>query len=249
MNKNIELIAMIYKSVDYLDMIVNELTSDNCKVDGWDVRFRIVANDASEDVLDYLKEYSIPHTIYNDPHPDDFYLNRVYRCWNHGGKTSEYDNICFINSDMVFSPNWLSNLLKHHDGVNIPCSRLVESGNLPTSKMRYGIEKDCGRHPKNIDKQAFYSFCETQSQDLIKPSGLYMPCVFEKSRFVESGMYPEGNVFLIDGQLVAGYPNDRQVFKTGDIFFFDQLEAKYGMKHVTVFDSLVYHIQEGEMKS
>ena len=75
-----------------------------------------------------------------------------------------------------------------------------------------------------------------------------MPCLVEKQRFIEAGMFPRGNIFLEeDGTIVAGYPNDRPVFKAGDDFFFhDVLEAKYGMRHITPFDSLVYHIIEGE---
>ena len=109
MKKSVEIISLIFKSVDYLDLIYRELKSDKCKVDGWDVGIRIVANDATPEVLNRLKELDIPYTIYNDPKPNDYYLNRVYRCWNHAGITSEYDNICFVNSDMVFGENWLDN--------------------------------------------------------------------------------------------------------------------------------------------
>ena len=245
--KSIEVISLIYNSVDYLKMIISELQSDNCKVDGWNVHIRIVANDANEKVLEYLKNSSVPYTIYNDPEPDAFYLNRVYRCWNHAAQTSQYDTICFVNSDMVFSKNWLANLLKHHDGINIPCSRLVESGRLRSGL--YGIEQDFGRHPKDINRKAFNEFAQKQSEDIVKANGLYMPCVFEKSRFIEAGMYPEGNMFKEGVDLVCGYPNDRPVFMSGDRFFFNDLQSDYGMKHITVFDSMVYHIQEGEMRS
>ena len=107
---NIEVLALVYKSVDYLKMIHRELVSEKIKVDGWDVSFRIVANDATHEVLEYLKENDINHSIYKDPKPQDFYLNRVYRCWNYAGNTSNFSNICFVNSDMVFSKNWLTNL-------------------------------------------------------------------------------------------------------------------------------------------
>ena len=50
-----------------------------------------------------------------------------------------------------------------------------------------------------------------------------------------------------NNKLVSGYPNDRPVWKAGDDYFFHNvLEAKHNMKHITVFNSLVYHIQEGE---
>lgn len=246
MKKNIEVIGLIYKSKNYLDLLCEELKSDNCFVDGWDVSVRIVANDATEEVLEALKEKDIPYTIYNDPKPDDFYLNRVYRCWNHAGQSSVYDNICFVNSDMVFSPGWLANLLRHHNGNTIPCSRLVESGKLRSGE--YGIEKNFGKNPKELQKEDFYKYASEEAKELVGRGGLFMPCVFETNRFVESGMYPEGNVFLEGNMMVVGYPNDRPVFMSGDAFLFETLRQRYGMQHVTIFDSLVYHIQEGEME-
>lgn len=241
---NIEIISLIYKSVDYLKLTCKQLNSSFCEVEGWDVGFRIVANDATEEVLEYLKICGVPYTVYSDPKPGDFYLNRVYRAWNFAGSTSKYDNICFVNSDMMFSPDWLSNLLKHHDGVNIPCSRLVESGKLRSGS--FGIEKDFGKSPSTLDQESFNLFTQEISEDITQPGGLYMPCVFETNKFKKSGMYPEGNVFLDGNELVVGYPNDRPVYMSGDDFFFRKLNSQFYMKHVTVFDSIVYHIQEGE---
>lgn len=244
MIKDIEVISLIYKSVDYLKFICNELKGDTLKVSGWNVDARIIANDATPEVIEYLKGQDIPYSIYKDPKPQDFYLNRVYRCWNFAGKSSAYDNICFVNSDMMFSSNWLNNLLRNHDGINIPCSRLIESGKLRSGS--YGLEKNFGTHPNKMDRDGFFKFSQDIAQDINKPGGLYMPCVFETKRFIESGMYPEGNIFIEGGNLVSGYPNDRPVFMSGDDYFFKKLNHKYGMKHITVFDSVVYHIQEGE---
>jgi len=247
--KNIEIIGLIYKSVDYLNLLCNQLKSEACKVNGWDVSIRVVANDATEEVLEALQNQDVPYTVYNDPKPEDFYLNRVYRCWNFAGQTSKSDNICLVNSDMMFSPRWLSNLLRHHDGTKIPCCRLVESGKLRSGS--YGIEKDFGKTPRDLNQQGFNEYVKETAQEITRPGGLYMPCVFEKQKFVESGMYPEGNIFIegdnkINFRLVAGYPNDRPVYMSGDDFFFSMLKNKYNMNHITVFDSLVYHIQEGE---
>jgi hypothetical protein len=239
-NKNIEIISLIFKSVDYLKLIYNELKSDKCKLDGWDVSVRIVANDATPEVIENLKTLDIPYTIYNDPKPNDYYLNRVYRCFNHAGKTSKSDNICFVNSDMVFSEGWLFNLLKHHDGINIPCSKLVESGKMLSGT--HAISYNCGKTPKDINYTLWNDFVKENKTDEIKDSGLYMPCIFEKNRFIESGMYPEGNIYS-DGSI--GTLNGG-VIQSGDDWYIRKLEKEYNMKHVTVFDSLVYHIQEGE---
>jgi hypothetical protein len=242
MIKRIEIIALIFKSVDYLELIYNELTSDKCKLDGWEVGVRIVANDATEPVLNRLKELDIPYTIYNDPKPNDYYLNRVYRCWNHGGKTSEYENICFVNSDMVFSDGWLENLLKHHDGTNIPTSRLVESGKMRSGT--HGVSFNCGRTATSINHPQWNSYVSQIKLDEVHDGGLYMPCVFDKGRFIGSGMYPEGNIYADGVGTTNGF-----VTLSGDVYFFKKLEEEFGMKHITVFDSLVYHIQEGEKDS
>jgi hypothetical protein len=239
---NIEIIALIFKSTDYLDLIYNELKSDKCKVDGWDISLRIVANDATEKVIEKLKTLDIPYDIYNDPIPNDYYLNRVYRCWNYAGKTSKADNICFVNSDMVFSDGWLANLLKHHDGVNIPCSRLIESGKLLSGL--HAISYNCGKTAKEINFNLWNDVAKKLSANKIESKGLYMPCVFETERFVESNMYPEGNIYN-DGVGTLGH-----FVKSGDAYYFDDiLKVRYNMKHITVFDSLVYHIQEGEKDS
>jgi hypothetical protein len=238
MKKSIEVIALIFKSLDYLDLIYNELKSDKCKVDGWDVKVRIVANDATPEVIEKLKTLDIPYSIYNDSKPDDYYLNRVYRCWNHAGETSEADSICFVNSDMVFSDNWLTNLLKHHDGTNIPCSRLVESGKMLSGT--HGISYNCGRNTKTIDYKTWTDLVEGSSIDTVKEGGLFMPCVLDTKRFVESGMYPEGNIYQDGVGTLNGF------VESGDAWYFKKLNKDYGMKHITVFDSLVYHIQEGE---
>jgi len=241
MNKTIEIISLIFKSLDYLELIYNQLKSDNCKVDGWDVSLRIVANDATDEVIEKLKTLDIPYSVYNDPKPNDYYLNRVYRCWNYAGKTSSSENICFVNSDMVFSKDWLSNLLKHHDGINIPCSRLVESGKMLSGT--HGVSLDCGKSPKKIDYELWDKVSTSIKEDNVYHRGLYMPCIFEKKRFIESGMYPEGNIYMDGIGTLNGF------VQSGDDWYFRKLEREYNMSHITVFNSLVYHIQEGEKDS
>ena len=181
-NKNLEIIGLIFKSLDYLDLLESQLKSDFCKAEGWNIGIRIVANDANEKILNKLKNLNINYSIYNDPKPKDYYLNRVYRCWNFCGQSSKYDNICFVNSDMVFTKNWLSNLLKHHDGINIPTSRLIESGKMPSGI--HGISIDCGKNANKIDYNRLFKVSEIISENKILEKGLYMPCIFEKSKFL-----------------------------------------------------------------
>jgi len=63
-----------------------------------------------------------------------------------------------------------------------------------------------------------------------------MPCAIYKNLFVESGGYPIGNRTEKSGKIT---PGDK-------IFFYEKLKSM-GIEHYTVNDSIVYHIQEGEM--
>tara|TARA_R100000951_G_scaffold82238_1_gene69920 strand:- start:4138 stop:4884 length:747 start_codon:yes stop_codon:yes gene_type:complete len=246
MNKNIEIISLIYRSKSYLNFIAEQLKSSYCNVAGWNVGVRIVANDPTNEIIEELPSTGLPHTIYNDPTPESFYLNRVYRCWNHAVATSKYDNVCLVNSDMAFSDAWLENLLKHHNGKSIPCSRLVESGKMPSG--RYGLQQDFGKHPKSFRVESWDSWSKKIKLQQVKNGGLFMPCVFNKKQFLSLDGYPEGNVFMGNtNEVEVGHPNDRPVFKSGDAYFFDKMKKKLELEHVTVFDSVVYHIQEGEM--
>jgi hypothetical protein len=139
----------------------------------------------------------------------------------------------------MFSDNWLNNLLACHDGTNIPTSRLIESGKMPSGT--HGLSLNCGKDVKNLNKVFWSQAVNMLSEDVVRPKGLYMPCVFEKNRFVESGMFPEGNIYR-DGIGTCNGP----AIQSGDDWYFRKLEKDFNMKHITVFNSLVYHIQEGE---
>jgi len=246
MKSNVEIITLIYKSVSFLDFIVDQLQSDFCKSKNIDVGVRVICNDASEKVLNHIKTKNVPFTVYNDIKPDDYYLNRTYRAWNHGGMTSAYDNIIFVNSDMAFSEGWLDSLFEHHDGVNIPCSRLVESGKLEVGcgipNRGWARAYNFGTSPATFQRKEWEHSAEISRINNTQRLGLYMPCLLETKRFKEAGGYPEGNIYT-DG--VGAYKS--KFIKSGDDFFFhDVLEKTYNMNHITSFNSLVYHMQEGE---
>jgi hypothetical protein len=114
----------------------------------------------------------------------------------------------------------------------------VESGKMISGT--HGLSYNCGRDPKNIDIETWKTLVKSISTERVMERGLYMPCVFEKSRFIESGMYPEGNIYTDGIGTLNGF------VQSGDDWYFRKLENEYGMKHITIFNSLVYHIQEGE---
>ena len=233
--QTIEVISLIYKSISFCDFIVSQLRQYAVSFEGFDVTWRIVANDATSQVINHLKSNNIPHSVFTNPNPNEYYLNRVYRAWNYGGSSSSGDYICFVNSDMAFSPNWLENLTKHISDDKILTSRLVESGKMPSGK--YGISHYFGNTPGSFKESEWLEYSKKISENSIHPGGLYMPFLIKKKLFVDSGMYPEGNVYHLGA-----------IIKSGDTYFFeDVLKQKFNIDHYTVFDSLVYHFQEGEM--
>lgn len=222
--KTVEIVCLIFRSVTYLKHIIDQMERYG-HADGYKVTHRIVANDATEKVLNYLKDNNINHSVFNNPDPNEYYINRVYRAYNYAISSSEADIVCPINSDDAFSPRWLDNLLKHYDGTTIPASRLIESGKMPSGK--HGMGFNCGRSVEEYDETKFLKFVEENSEDVARPGGLYMPCLLDPSF-----QYPNGNMHNSHGKFI----------KAGDAWAFENS----GLKHITPYDSLVYHIQEGE---
>jgi len=184
---------------------------------------RIVANDPQSDLP------SDGLDVYHDPNPADHYLSRVYRCWNYCVESSSAEYVCLVNSDMAFSPGWLEALERRLDGHTLPCSRLVEPGIIRPGE--HAIEIDLGRDPRTFPWVSWHALSNDLREDRTEPGGLFMPCVLHRETFLRVGGYPHGNV---DGI-------------SGDVILFNKMAAA-GFKHVTCFDSLVYHMQEGEKR-
>lgn len=244
--RSVEIITLVYKSPSYLNLIAGELqkTLDEHEEDLlFDVQAKIIGNDPTDEIAKLLPQCNLPYLIYHDPEPNSHYLGRVYSAYNYGGFNSSAELICFVNSDMVFHRGWLANLLKHYDGVNIPCSRLVESGKMRSGA--WGISYNFGRTPETIDREGFYEFCRQISRDKLVRSGLYMPCLLNKELFIKTGGFPRGNIY----ESGPGRRDSKFVMSGDQYYFYEVLEKEYGLRHCTVLDSLVLHIQEGELHS
>ena len=236
---NVTIVGMIYKSVSYIDFMMRNIKEYCLDSDKYDVNYLIVANDASEVILNKLRIDNISFLEYNDPFPNDYYLNRVYRAWNFGGVMADGDIIVFINSDMAFSEGWLENLLRKLKSDTIPCSRLVESGKLRSAVN--AISMNFGQTSETFDRNQFLEYAKTISEDKVLDKGLFMPCAFYKDDFIKSGGYPEGNIYM------GGAGKHKTKFLcSGDKYFFYENTVMKKKQHITVFDSIVYHIQEGE---
>lgn len=230
---NVTVIVMVYRSLSYLRFVQRHLRL-RCRC----AEHLIVCNDATPDILQAVKDDYENFLDYRDPKPNDYYLNRVYRAWNAGAREVKTDLIVFLNSDQWGAPGWLENLLQHYDEKTIPCSRLVESGKMPSGK--HGISKDFGRTPDTFRTEEFERSASEISRDGVEDGGLYMPCCFNRNEFLDLGGYPEGNI-CENG--IGAFPS--RVLRSGDEFFFN--ETMRHRRQITVMDSIVYHFQNGEM--
>jgi len=126
------------------------------------------------------------------------------------------------------------------------CSRLVESGKLEVGcgipNRGWATAVNFGTHPDNFNNAAWVGSANISKTDRVEHNGLYMPCLFNVEQFKAAGGYPEGNIY----DTGIGKFGDKFIKSGDDYFFHDILEKQFNMKHITVFDSLVYHMQEGE---
>ncbi|MCX6737836.1 MAG: glycosyltransferase family A protein [Candidatus Parcubacteria bacterium] len=226
---NITVVCLIYQSIGYINFVWNSFNKYTK-----DAEFLFIANDATEKVKNYLKDNNLPHLIFENDDKSEYYLRRVYRAWNFGGFNAQGDIIVFVNSDMAFSENWLENLLRNLTKNRIVCSRLVESGKLISGK--YGLSKNFGQTYKEYQDDEFQKYVKEVSRLELRKGGLFMPCAIYKYLFVKSGGYPIGN---------RKEPNGKET--SGDYILFYEKLKPIGIEHYTAFDSIVYHVQEGEM--
>jgi len=236
--------CLIYKSVDWLKFVYEQILK---YTDLTDKEFYFIANDASEDVLNYLRDNYIPHYVFNNTleQHQEWYINNVYRAYNYAAKVAKGDFIVFINSDMAFTPNWLDNLIKSYDGSNCIASRLIESGKLKVGKN--GIEKDFGRTISDYRENDFQRYSQMISSDKIIDGGLYMPLLIRKDNFEKIGGYPEGNIKKESENIfnpeIAKKGDD---LISGDTILIEKLKS-IEIHHQTSYNSLVYHFQCGEI--
>lgn len=232
----ISVICLIYKSIDYAKLVFTSFT----KYTHPNVTFEFIANDPTPDLLAYLKSSKMNYKLYCNKNPKEYHINRVYRAYNFGGMDSDADVIVFVNSDMIFSPNWLENMIKHLNKNTVVTSRVIESGKA--MPIDHAVVNNFGVLTE-FDDQAFQKFAKQYAKDGTKNSGGFMPCAIYQDTFKKSGGFPVG-----PGYVGIRYDTGQQGMP-GDRMLFHHILKDMGIKHITSMDSIVYHIMEGEKDS
>jgi hypothetical protein len=245
----ISIISLIYQSTAYAESVYNNLLKYTPEITTGEAEFFFVANDATFDVLAFLKDRNYPYIINNNPHYSDQekfamgyaypeYAGRVYMGYNAGIKAANNPIIMWINSDNRFSPNWLSNLkLRLTEGL-IVSPRIIQPGiTFPNPINHTTCEvMDFGRGVNSFREEAFLAKVKQISNDTTSVGNAFFPAMVHKKHIETVGYFKEGN--LHNGH----YMNIKE---TGDTHFYNQL-SEMGVKHITVNDSIVYHFNQGE---
>jgi len=239
------IICLIYKDVNWLEFVYSQVVR---YTDLSDCEFFFIANEASNSVKTYLKNNFIPHYLFTDKnrYEGEWYINNVYRAWNYGASKAQGDFLVFINSDMAFTPSWLSKLSGSYNGKNCVSSRLVESGKMPSGK--YGVTKFFGSSYSNFNEAEFQDYAKIISISEIKSGGLFMPLLIRKKDFLQVGGYPDGNIKEDSDIYRPKIAKQGEKCISGDVVLMKKLQ-KIGVEHNTSFSSCVYHFQMGEMSS
>lgn len=243
----VSIVCLIYKSKQLAEALYESVLKYTPKLASGQAEFFFIANDPTEEVMEFLKDKKIPHYVNVNEHLDDEklfsmgfgtpeYMRRVYQGYNLGILKAKGQKVALINSDNFFSTDWLENLVKYSDYKKVVSSTLVEPGQDRVGIFPYAIEKDFGRTLDDFKEKDFQDFAEKISKTGYTSGGAYMPCLLYKDIAVMAGLYPEGNL--------AGKSFD-EVSRFGDEYFYDRLE-EFGVEHITAKDSVVYHLKEGE---
>jgi hypothetical protein len=251
----ISIFSLIYKSTRYADAVYESVHRHTQELADGSAEFFFVANLATDRVKEHLIEKGYPHFVHDDGIAlEEFeaggfappaYMCNVYRGYNFGISKCRGEIVVPVNSDHLFSPNWLTNLLARLDRKTVPASLLVEPGHRKYGVFKDAVGKNFGKNPDQFDEKAFLDFVESISEDVVSQGGAYMPCAFYKDALEAVGGYPNGNLLCPPhDRYIHVRSHRRRVY--GDIaLFFDLKQA--GFQHVTVRDSIVYHFKEGEL--
>lgn len=248
----VTLVSLIYKDLDWLEFQYSQLLKLQTDLPMGKVEILFIANDATPEILSFLRENGIPHKAINTRIDDDeWFINSVYRAYNCAVEFSKTDYVYLVNSDMAYTQGTLARLYERRNPNLMLASRLVELGVLESGL--YGIERSFGSKPKTFRQKDFNKYASTISTHEIHDGGLYMPLLVHRETFLGLGGFPEGNLIpeCLEAYASGGRPviADQGVMSIpGDRAFVLKAERS-SVFHKTAFDSIAYHFQAGERRS
>lgn len=248
----VTVVSLIYKDLEWLEFQYSQLLKLQMDLPKGQVEILFIANDATPEVLTFLKENLIPHrAVSTRAYEGEWFVNSVYRAYNLAVEYSSTEYVYLLNSDMAYTKGTLARVFEKRAPNLMLASRLVELGVMESGQ--YGIERSFGSSPKTFRTKDFSRFAESISEPEIKDGGLYMPLLVNREQFLKLGGFPEGNLTPESLELYAsgGAPEIAKIGTPsvpGDRAFVLRA-SRNQIEHKTVFDSVAYHFQAGERRS
>jgi glycosyltransferase involved in cell wall biosynthesis len=246
----VTLISLIYAGVDWLEFAYGELLTLQQELQDGIADILFCANDPSDEIVEFLQSNSIPHIIFRNLNPNEHYLSRVYRAYNHAVTEASGEYCLLVNSDMAYSQGFLTRMLDRRSETALVVGQLVESGTLKPGPL--AIKRNFGKNLQSFNRKKFYRFASRIKGPETKKGGLFMPLMVNREAFLNLGAFPEGNLepdslsnYLKGSEPIISRPGDKCI--SGDAAFFEKAE-KNGMQHLTITHAVAYHFQEGEKR-
>lgn len=248
----VTLVSLIYKDLEWLEFQYSQLLKLQTDLPMGQVDILFIANDATPEVLAFLRENMIPHrAVSTRAYEGEWFINSVYRAYNLAVELSDTEYVYLVNSDMAYTKGTLARVFEKRAPNLMLASRLVELGVMESGQ--YGIERSFGSSPKTFRGKDFSKYAESIAEAELRDGGLYMPLLVHRDTFLNLGGFPEGNLTPESLELYAsgGSPVIAEMGSAsvpGDRVFVSRASRR-GVLHKTVFDSIAYHFQAGERRS
>ena len=112
----------------------------------------------------------------------------------------------------------------------------------------YGIERNFGNNYSDYNEEEFLNYIHQIKIDKVERGGLYMPLLIKKKHLELIGYYPEGNIRKDSIDIFKPIIAEKgEALISGDVVLMEKLR-RINVHHITSFDSIIYHFQEGEMR-
>jgi hypothetical protein len=112
----------------------------------------------------------------------------------------------------------------------------------------YGIERNFGNNYSDYNEEEFLKYVDEIKEPSLKEGGLFMPLLIKKKHMEVAGYYPEGNVRTDTKNIFKPIIAKKgEPLLAGDVVLMERLR-RLKINHMTAFDSIVYHFQEGEIR-
>jgi hypothetical protein len=153
----------------------------------------------------------------------------VYEGWDWLMRRAKYDLVLWDNSDIVYAPKFMDNVIKHADDADWIGLELVECGALDVAATN--IHMNFGMTAAEFDREGFENWVEeySKSRPSIRPGFCwYSPSVWKKQWYIDMGGFDLSKSFPhpIDSEFRAKCEANGSTFAVANSFAYHFQRAR-----------------------